>query len=408
MNLPLEIFLALRFLREGRLQTLLIIIGASVGVAVILFLTALISGLETSLVAKTLGTQAHIVLTPPDELARPLREPGPGEVVMAHVERTAQRVRSIQGWQTRIREVEAIPGVTAVSPTVGGAAFMLRGTTSRSVLLLGVDPERFERIYAVSPHMVTGAFTPSGTEVVIGVDLASDLGVAVGDRVRLEASEGRSTVVRVGGTFDLGNREVNTRWAVVSMRSAQTLLDRVGGVSSLDVRVDDVFLAEAAARQMQSRTGLDAESWMATNAQLLTALRSQSSSSQIITFFIVLAVALGIASVLSVSVVQRGRQIGILRAMGASRGMVQRIFLVQGAIVGMSGSILGSAVGASLALGFGRAMRNADGTPMLPIDLEPPLFARAAAVATVVGLVAAIAPARRAARMDPAEAIRNE
>ncbi len=408
MNLPLEIFLALRFLREGRLQTLLIIGGASVGVAVILFLSALISGLETSLVAKTLGTQAHIVLTPPDEVARTLRTVGDGEVLIAHVERTAQRVRSIEGWQTRLREVEAIPGVTAVSPTVGGAAFLMRGTTSRSVLLLGVDPLRFERIYSVTPHMVTGAFRPSGTEVVIGVDLASDLGVALGDRVRLEAAEGRSSVVRVGGTFDLGNREVNTRWAVVSMRSAQTLLDRVGGVSNLDVRVADVFQAEEAARQMQSRTGLDAESWMATNAQLLMALQSQSSSSKIITFFIVLAVALGIASVLSVSVVQRGRQIGILRAMGASRGMVQRIFLVQGAIVGLSGSVLGCAVGASLAIAFVGLMRNADGTPILPIELTPGLFVRAATVATVVGLVAAIAPARRAAKMDPAEAIRND
>ena len=408
MAMPLDVFLALRFLREGRMQTALIIVGASVGVGVIVFLSALISGLQTSLIRQTLGTQAHVVVRVPDAYARSLYAARDDEAVIAHVERTAQRTRSIANWQTRMSEVESMPGVEAVSPSVSGAALALRGTASRSISLFGVEPARFDRIFSVSAHTTLGRYAPSSSEAVIGIGLAADLGASVGDRVRIQANEGRASTFRVAGIFDLGNRDVNRRWVIVSMRSAQTLLDLVGGVSNLDVRVAEVFQAESTAMQIESRTGLVAESWMETNGQLLVALRSQSASSQMIQFFVVLAVALGIASVLVVSVVQRGRQIGILRAMGAKRGTIQRVFLVQGAIVGLSGSLLGSALGAGLATFFGSLARNADGTPTFPIDLTPSLFAYAASIATLVGLVAAIAPARRASRLDPAEAIRSE
>src|SRR5690606_34094395 len=151
-------------------------------------------------------------------------------------------------------------------------------------------------------------------------------------------------------------------------------LDLVGGASTIDLRVADVFDADRVAATASERTGLVAESWMQTNGQLLVALRSQNASSQMIQFFVVLAVALGIASVLVVSVVQRSRQIGILRAMGAPRGRVLRIFLVQGAIVGVAGSMLGSALGAALATAFAGVARHADGTPLFPVVLDAVLF----------------------------------
>jgi lipoprotein-releasing system permease protein len=288
---------------------------------------------------------------------------------------------------------------------VSGPGFALRGAASRSIVVFGVEPARFDRIFGLSSHMRAGEFAPSGMGVVIGTELAGDLGVEVGDRVRLATAGSRERAFRVAGIFDLGNRDVNRRWAIVSLRAGQTMLDLVGGVTTLDVRVNDVFAADEVASRIASRTGLEAESWMQANQQLMVALRSQSSSSQTIQVFVILAVAMGIASVLVVSVVQKQREIGILRAMGLSRARVQRVFLVQGLVVGLIGSSVGSVMGAGLVLGFSVAARNPDGSPLFLVALEPPLFVGATVLATLVGLLAAAWPARRAARLDPAEAI---
>lgn len=405
--MPLALFLALRFFREGRAQSALIVAGVSVGVGVMVFLAALIDGLQVSLVRQTLGTQAHIVVRPPDEVARPLLDPGGGAQTAPRVERTAQRVRSIVGWQQEVLRLEATPEVTDVSPTVTGPAVAQRGNASRAVVLQGVDADRFARVYPIRDRMIAGRYDPRGTVCVIGRELAQDLGVGAGDVIRLSAATGAEATYQVGGVFDLGNRDVNRRWVVLSTRGAQTLLDLVGGVSSIDLRVRDHFAAEGIARGIAARSGLVADSWMSTNAQLLVALRSQRSSSDMIQAFVILAVAMGIASVLVVSVVQKSKEIGILRAMGVGRGDVLRVFLLQGAAVGLLGSVVGSALGAALASFFAGLVRNPDGSPTFPIALTAALIARACGVALLTGLVAAALPARRASRLDPAVAIRN-
>jgi lipoprotein-releasing system permease protein len=198
---------------------------------------------------------------------------------------------------------------------------------------------------------------------------------------------------------------------VLPLRGAQMLLGLEGGVTEIDLTVTDVFAASDIAAQIQRDTGLDARSWMDTNAQLLSGLRSQSSSSLLIQVFVILAVAMGIASVLVVSVIQRSREIGILRAIGTPRARVLRIFLIfliQGGIVGALGAALGTAIGAGLAGFFETVASNADGTPSFPIQIDAGLILGTAALAILTGLVAAVLPARRAARLDPAVAIRNE
>jgi lipoprotein-releasing system permease protein len=403
--MPFEWFIAVRFLREGRMQTLLILVGVGVGVGVIVFLSALMNGLQTSLIKQTLGSQAHIVLRAPDEAPR-LLAIEPRVAVAARLEKAAQRVRSIPQWQQVVADVGRVPGVVASSPTVTGPAFALRGGASIAVSLRGVVPELFDGILPVSARLTAGVFRLLGGEAVIGTELAADLGVAVGDKVRLVATEGRAETFTITGIFDLGNKDVNQRWVLIPLRSAQTLLDLVGGVSTIDLKVADVFAAENIAVEVAAREGLVADSWMKTNAQLLVALKSQDSSKYMIQFFVIVAVALGIASVLVVSVVQKSREIGILRAVGTSRARVQRIFLIQGGLVGLAGSALGSALGAGLALFFASLARNADGSPIFPIDLTPALFLSAAGIAIVTGLLAALVPARRAARLDPASVIR--
>ena len=210
----------------------------------------------------------------------------------------------------------------------------------------------------------------------------------------------------MAGIFDVGNKDLNERWVFVSLRAAQTLLDLAGGVTSIELKVGEIFAAEKVAAEISSRTGLTADSWMRLNQQLLVGLRSQSASSWMIQFFVVVAVALGIASVLVVSVVQKSREIGILKAMGTRTAQVERIFLVQGAILGLTGSGVGIAVGTALSLFFASLARNPDGSATFPVNLSLGLYLGASAVATLTGVLAAVAPARRAARLDPADVIR--
>ncbi len=146
---------------------------------------------------------------------------------------------------------------------------------------------------------------------------------------------------------------------------------------------------------------------MKTFDQLVAAIRAQDITTVLIRLFVVLIVALGIASVLVVWVVQKRREIGILRAMGASRGKVQRVFLLQGAIVAVAGSAIGSALSSLMLFVFLRVARNADGTPLIELKLSVALYLTAALSALAVGLLAAAVPARTAARLDPAQAIRS-
>jgi lipoprotein-releasing system permease protein len=245
-----------------------------------------------------------------------------------------------------------------------------------------------------------------GSETVIGAELAKDLGIGVGDKLRLVQNDGRGEVFSVVGVFDLGNKDVNQRWVFVSLRTAQTMLELGAKISTIEIRVNEVFDAEAIAQRIADRTGLQADSWMKINQQLLIALQSQSSSSYMIQFFVILAVALGIASVLVVSVVQKSREIGILKATGTSTARVMRVFFIQGGLVGLFGAVVGSGIGTVLALLFANLAKNPDGSPTFPVDLNLGLFSFATAVATGVGLVAAVVPARRAAKLDPAVVIR--
>ena len=393
--------IAVRFLREGRAQSILILVGIAVGVAVIVFLTALITGLQFNIIDRTLGTQAHIKVSAPEEVNR-LLPAAEGTVQLVLETKRAQRLRSINNWQ-QVRDVlDTLPEVTAVSPTIAGPAFARRGEALASVALIGIDAERYQRILPIQDDIVAGVFRIGADDAVIGSQLASDLGLRVGDKLRLDGGQGRDSVVNIAGIFELGVRDLDARYVYLDMKQTQALLDLPGAATLIDITVADIFNAERVADRIDRLTGLKAESWMETNAQLMNALRSQSLSTQMISAFVALSVALGIASVLSVSVVQRTREIGILRAMGTRQSQMLWVFLVQGALFGLAGSLVGGVSGYALVWAF-----NTFGPRLFFIPVDPMLLVLASALATVTGVVSAAIPARRAAKLDPVEAIRH-
>lgn len=404
--LPFDWITALRFLREGRMQTGFIIGGIAIGVGVIVFMSAMLAGLEQNFLKRVLTSQPQVQLLPPDQIARPLRF-GEGEFAEPVVQRPSQRVRSIDQWQAIAAEARRMEDIAVVSPSMNGSALAVRGEASRSISLTGVDPETYFQIVKVPDYLVAGQIRLSSDDILIGVDLAREIGAALGDKINVTAASGARRVLTIAGLLDFGMKAVNLRTTYVSLRTAQSLLGMIGGVTSIDIAVRDIYAAETIAQRIAAAHPVQADSWIRTNAQFFSAMRAQINTNTLIRVFVGLSVAFGIAAVLVVSVIQRSKDIGILRAMGARRGQILRVFLIQGGLLGFLGSLIGSALGMGVLLYWHSVARQADGRELFPLILDPRLFIGAALLATFVGVLSAAMPAVRAAKLDPVVAIRG-
>ena len=404
--LPFEWVLATRFLREGLLQTLFIISGVALGVSVIVFMSALLTGLQASIFKTLLDYQPQIVIKPPKEVSRVLRQ-DTGIENAARVQPRAERLRSLDQWQ-KVRDTTlAIPGVLVVTPVLENSAFIVRGDANTGVGLRGIEPQSYLRLIALEEKIIAGRADLTSTDVLIGSKLARDLGLTVGDKLTLKAAQGTAIVLFVSGIFDFGNDGVDTGSVYVALRTAQSLVGLPGGVTALWVKVAVPFDAETTAQQIAAQPSIQAESWIKTNAEFFKALSGQTMSFFIIRLFVGLTAALGIASVLVVSVVQKSKEIGILRATGTTRGQILSVFLLQGAMLGLLGSLFGSFMGWLFLIAWRGFAVNDEGVPFFTLEAGPSLYLIVAAGATLVGTLSALFPAQRAARLDPAVAIRG-
>jgi lipoprotein-releasing system permease protein len=353
-----------------------------------------------------LGTQAHIVVKPFEEKSLPSLVARPGELVARDIQPRAQRPRSIDNWRSLATEIAATPGIVAVTPIAAGAGLAIRGEASRSVAMIGIELDSYDRIVALREKIIEGVARVAPGEAMIGQQLAEDLGVSIGERIVLRTGGEAADTFKVSAIFDLGNRDLNRRNVYITLKSAQSLFNIPGGVTNIYATVTELFSADHTAALLKQRTGADIESWMESNAQLLAALDAQTISTRLIRGFTTLVVMLGIASVLVVSVVQKRKEIGILRAMGATRAQMTRVFLMQGGIVGLVGSVLGAVLAKLLLWAFSMFVLGSDGKPLFMTELPLDLAVTVTLVATMCGVLAAAAPARSAAKLDPAQAIR--
>jgi len=401
-----DVFVAFRFLREGRAQTLLILTGIILGIAVQVFLNSLIVGLQSSLVARTVGSAPHITGTIPDLEPSAVLPPDPETRTISRVITNEGSVKPIRDGDTIVAQLEKLGFFTVILPVARGSGFILQGQKTLPVSLRGSDLEGADRLYDIRRRLTAGRYEVGADGVLIGKDLAAKLRISVGSTIRLSTPGGDDDLFRVNGLFDLENQAVNETWILMSLPRVQSLFRLDRGLTEIELQAEDVFTAERKAADL--RAGFPSvrwRSWEETNASLLTALQSQSSSSYMIQLFVLLSVTLGIASVLAVSVVQKSRQIGILKAVGTLTRHVGRIFVIQGAVLGFLGSLLGVAAGWGLILMF-QAARSADPSSF-PISVSFGAAALSVGVATAAGTLAAFLPSRRASRLNPIEVIRN-
>lgn len=399
-----ELQVASRFLLENRSQTTLILLGITIGVAVMVFLTALIDGLQANLIEKTVGRSPHITITrtsSPEGTILPRNSPSN----IISIDARAKDRNSIVDWVVIARALTQDARIKAVLPVLDGPALIRHGSTAQSIALRGMNMEEAEQVYKISQSMVQGTSQLQPGTILVGTKLAEQLNLSVGSPVTLETTGNDPFTASVGGIFDLGVETLNNRWVLADRQRVSYLLNLPDRVSEIEIQVNDVFQAGSVAREWSARLpGYKVESWQETNASLLSGLQSQTNSSYTIQFFVLLAVTLGISSVLAISAVQKSKQIGILKAMGIRTDSVSRIFMIQGAFLGITGDVAGNLMGAALARLF--IIFASSGTTF-NLLFKPGTLALISLITVIAAIVAAYLPARQVARLNPIEVIRN-
>ncbi len=382
--MKLSFQIAKRFLTFSKGQTILIMLGIAVGISVQIFIGLLIQGLQASLINTTIGNSAHISI----------------------VSETKGTSFSIQ--DTYLSSLSKDNRLLNVGLTVDGAAFAIVGSKSESTLLRGFAKDT-ESIYGLKNKLTQGVMPASTNEVILGTTLAQNLGVKSGDTIQLKTVTGTLRDAKVVGLFDLSVAAVNESWIISNASFAQDLFGVGNTYTGIQMQVKDVFKADVTALALTNSVpgGLKVENWKTQNAQLLSGLNGQSVSTYMIQVFVLISVILGISSVLAITVLQKSRQIGILKAMGINDSQASLIFIFQGLILGILGGVLGVALGVGLLVMFTTFAKNPNGTALIPITYNVGFIAFSGSVAVVSALIASIIPARKSSKLSPIEVIRN-
>lgn len=402
-----ELMVALRFLKESKGQTLLIMAGIIIGVSVQIFLSVLIGGLQKDLINSTVGDSPHIFISASENRPSSFITTGEGGVVVSKVTES-RTLRNIISYNQILEDLNKDTRFSAVSPVVNQQAFVTRGGVQSTVSVKGIEIDNGDKIYKITQRLLEKEGELTGNNIYIGIGLSESTGLEMNSILELRSSLGSTAFYKVSGIFDFENQQLNDALVFMNLASAQSFFQMDGMISHIEMQIPQVFEAESITRDLSKNyPDYKLVSWQENNQQLLTALNSQSSSSYVIQFFVILAITLGIASVLAINVVQKGKQIGILKAMGATGGQASRIFILQGALLGFIGSLFGVVFGIALLEGFIIGTRSPGGDDLFPLTIEPGVLLFSVAIATSASIIAAAIPARKAALLDPIEVIRN-
>lgn len=377
--------IALRFLKSNKGQTILISLGIAVGVSVQIFIGLLIQGLQNDLIQTTIGRTSQITVTKAD-----------GSDFDDY-----NNIIALAG--------AADDRLLHVSPVLDKPLFITIGDKSASVLLRGLDLEVSEGIYKTQESLINGEMPYQDGHILIGSELAKELLLDAGQSVEVLTPEGEKGSLFISGIFDFGVAGINSSWAVSSRKTAASLFMTGDVASAVEMQVRDVFSAKDIALVIENDIDNEfrVQNWQDQNQQLLSGLNGQSVSSLMIQIFVLIAVVLGIASVLAISVLQKSKQIGILKAMGIKDKTASLIFLFQGLMLGLIGAVMGSALGLALLVMFTSFAKDPDGSPIINISFDPAFILFSGLIAIAAAVIASLIPARKSLKLSPIEVIRN-
>ena len=417
-SLPYEFSISLRYLRSKHRQhrvsfnTVISIVGVTLGVAALIATLGIMTGFKEDVQKRILGTKSHVVV----------------------VDRTGG---NLSDYEQVLDKVTSVPHVLAALPFIYRQILLTSEFGVQGVLLNGIDPSREGQVTDVGKNLIVGSLddlkSPQPTEdssssdqvlpgIIVGKELSRVLQVTVGDRLNVVSPVGSTRVIgatpkirgfRLVGIFDSGMYEYDTSLAYIALNNAQEFFDVGDTVSGVAIKVDEIFLADQIADAIDQSLGFPfwARDWMELNRNLFSALKMEKLMMFVILVLIILVASFNIVSTLMMIVVEKGREIAILKTMGATSQAVMRIFMLDGLIIGMAGMLLGIPLGYSICWAiqtFYTFPTDVYYISRIPVEIRAFDVLVVALSAILISLLATIYPSRQAAKLDPAVALRYE
>jgi len=382
MKLAFQI--AWRFLMSAKRQTLVIILGISVGVSVQVFIGSLISGLQNSLVDTTIGSSSHVSV----------------------VDQEGALISNYTSVQQNMETQSDLFSVT--TPVFDLPGILEKDEDKTEILYRGFVFDSANQIYKFDEKLVSGRLPQANYEVALGIAIKEELNLNLGDTIAIEII-GQMKTLTIVGFFDLSVAQLNRSWGVGTIETMQDITGQVGA-TKIESQLLKPFEAENLSLILDSTfsdQGLKTLNWMVENESLLSGLQGQSISSLMIQIFVIISVVLGISSTLAITVMQKSRQIGIMKAMGIKDRDASFVFLSEGFILGIFGAIGGVLLGLGLSYAFTTFALNADGTPVVPLFIDPGFIALSGGIALIASTIAALTPAIKSSKLTVIEVIRN-
>lgn len=383
------LFLAWQQLRVRPWQSGLLVLSVSVGVTILTTALSLTNGFEQDMIDRLLGTTPHVSVYSP-------------------------LTGGLSDHEAVRRKLVSRPHVVAVTPFVQGQGLVATSPGNTvGVLVRGVDPALERSNPSWKKYVVQGTLvdTPDATGIVLGTEVARKLGVGLGDKLAIVTGLGKRKPVRLTGLFESGLYDFDAHVAFVSLPTAQQAYGMGTQVTGLSVLLDDVFAAPKLARGWSDELMLGARAWTEQNRNLLEAMQLERLVIFIVIMFIVLVAMIGVGSTMAMWVIEKNREISLLRAIGVSASHIGRLFVVQGSLISAVGVLLGCLGGLALSAALAVFPIGLAGDvyflSRLPVKVEPRDFLLVTAVTMLLSPVASLLPALRAMRLDPIEVIRR-